>query len=824
MKNRVSIKRAKKMGFCFGVKEALTDTEKIISENPDKNIYMFGMLVHNKDVIKRLTEKGLKIISQKDISHLTPEDIVIIRAHGIKKEIQNKLKKTGVKVYDLACIFVKKSRDILEQKQKQGFKIIFIGDENHPEVKGIISYGDNTEIISGYKEIKNYKFENDKKYYILEQTTLNNIEFKKIKKYLKENKLSSNTEIGNTICGATYERQKATEELAKTVDMIFIIGGYNSSNTKKLYKIARKINNKSYHIENHEDIKKTWFENKRNLRIGITAGASTPAESIKNVEKIIEEEIMSEGTNFEEMLENYLPDTVEEGEITKGIILRKDREHGYLDIGTKGEGVVNAREIEDNEIGDEIEVMVLNVGEGIEENLRVSRRAVELKRNWSTIVEKAEAKEKVTGEITRKVKGGYIVRLFKYNCFMPGSLSQYNRDDNPVGEKVEVIIKDYEDGKRKKVILSQKEVKQKEQEEQLEKLNEGDIIEGEILHIKPYGLIVKVGALSGLIHISEIAWKRIENLEELFEVGEKVKAKILSINENKKSLKLSKKQLSENPWDTIEEKYEIGSVQKGKVVRIKKYGAFVELEEGVEGLLHISELSWSKSVSNPKKYMELGDEIEVKILDIDKEKQRIKLSLKQLKENPWDNIEEKYPIGSEQKGKIAGIKNFGLFVELEEGVDVFVHVSDLGWVDPSVKEFKKGDEVEFEITEIDKEENKIKGSVKRLIPNPLDKIFDKYSEGDVIKREIISIAPFGIFIELEDGIDGMIHISEASKDYIKDLKEKFEIGQEVEAEIIKMDKENKKIKLSIKKLEEQNETEKEKDLIEEYGTVGDEEE
>ncbi len=281
----MQIVRAKKMGFCFGVKEALKIAEEVIAEHNEKKVYMLGMLVHNAKVMENLDKKGVKIIEEEDIEKLSENDVVILRAHGVSEKTYEKLFEKKLKIYDAACIFVKKSRELLVTKEKEGYNILFVGDRNHPEVKGIVSYGRNVKIVSNMEEIKEFieKLSGKEKYFVLAQTTLNKKEFNIIKDILKEK--FPTIEIGDTICGATYERQLAIEELAKNVELVLIVGGVNSSNTRKLYNISKTINPSSYYIEKKEDIKNEWFEGKE--IIGITAGASTPEESIVEVEEYL---------------------------------------------------------------------------------------------------------------------------------------------------------------------------------------------------------------------------------------------------------------------------------------------------------------------------------------------------------------------------------------------------------------------------------------------------------------------------------------------------------------------------------------------------------
>lgn len=522
--------------------------------------------------------------------------------------------------------------------------------------------------------------------------------------------------------------------------------------------------------------------------------------------------------NFEDLLEQYLPN-IENGEVIKGCILRKDIDYGYMDIGAKGEAKVRINEINNFEIGEEIEVIVTSKAEDRDGYLKVSRLAYDLEKNWNLINENFENKNILEGIITKKVNGGYIVDIFKYKTFLPGSLSLFKDKEEVVNKKINVVIKDVKDGKIKKIIVSRKEAENRKIEEEMKNVNVGEVVKGRVKEILDFGIIVEIGNLSGLVHFSEISWKKGIKFKEKYSVGDTIEVKIIDINKSKKNLRLSIKQLTANPWDDVEEKYPVGKEIEGIVENIEKYGAFIEIEEGIEGLLHISDLSWGKKLGNIDKFIKIGDKITVKVIELDKENKKIKLGLKQLTEDPWKTASEKYLVGTIIDAKIESIQNYGLFVQLEEGIDAFVHIADIAWLNPSVKSYNKGDIVKVKIIEFDEEGKRIKAGIKQLEANPWDEIFEKYKIGDIVKRNIKEISKFGLFVEIESGIDGMIHISQASKDFIKNLEERYQIGDEVEAEIIDLDKENKKIKLSIKNLELKKKKEEEKEMIEKYGTT-----
>jgi len=532
---------------------------------------------------------------------------------------------------------------------------------------------------------------------------------------------------------------------------------------------------------------------------------------------------MSEINNFEELLENYLPEQVEKGEEVDGEIIKKDRESCYLDIkGKPLEGVVKSNEVEDNEVGDVIRVRI--IGEDSEGSyLRVSRRAIEVEENWTKLLKAKEEGTILNGKVVKKVNGGYIVEVLKHNTFMPNSLSEISpKETNAIGLKVEVLIKDIKDEKRKKILVSRKDITLREESKFFSEISVGDVFDVNVKDILEFGLSVKVDRVTGFIHISELSWAKVENISDLYKIGDSFKAKVISLDETKKSLKLSVKQLSQDPWSGAEGRYSIGSEVEGEVVKIVKFGAFVRIEEGIEGLVHISDLSWNNKKVNVENYLKLSDKVKVKVINIDEKSRKLKLGVKQLSDNPWDVIDTKYGVGKAVSGKVVETKDFGIFVELEEGVDVFVHNSDLAWKKED-KKYSIGDQVELKILSIDKENKKVKGGIKQLTKSPWELLAEEYQLGDVVTKKVTSITDFGIFIEMDYGVDGMIHISQASRDFIKKLDEKFSIGEEVTAEIIEINPEEHRVKLSIKKVELSNESKEHRELLEKYGTVGEDE-
>ncbi len=528
--------------------------------------------------------------------------------------------------------------------------------------------------------------------------------------------------------------------------------------------------------------------------------------------------------DFESMLNDYMPEegAVEKGERARGVISQMDRNYAYLDVTSARTAVrVRAEELDGYNIGDEVEVILK--GETKDNDFIIgSRQEIDRIENLEKLEKAFEAKEVVEGKIERKVKGGYIVKVLFQQAFLPNSLSEIPMNDsaNHIGEEIEVVVKDIKDDKRgKKILVSRKDITVKEETEFFEKLNIGDVLEVTVRNIMDFGISVKAGKSNGFIHISELSWGKVEKISDHYKLGDKFNAKIISLDKEKRSLKLSVKQLSEDPWSTVDTKYPVDSVVEGRVSKLVSFGAFVELEEGVEGLVHLSDFTWNKKKVNVSEYVKVGDVVKVKVIELNKEGKKLKFGIKQLSENPWDAAVEKYQEGTVVKGRIVETKPFGIFVELEAGIDAFVHQSDFSWTKNAPK-YKIGDEVELRVLNIDTVEKKIKGGIKQLEKSPWETLVENHKVGDIVERAITSITDFGLFVEMEKGVDGMIHTSQVSRNFVKDLKNEFEVGQEVRAQIIEIDSEKKRVKLSIKKVEVADEERENRELLEKYGTVG----
>ena len=827
----MEIIRAKHMGFCFGVLEAINVCNSLVEEKGRK--YILGMLVHNKQVVENMEKKGFKLVKEEELlentDNLKENDIVVVRAHGTSRKVHEKLKERKVKIYDATCVFVNKIRQEIETANEKGYNILFMGDKNHPEVKGVISFADNIQIFESLEEAMEVKIDSDKTYLLSTQTTLNKKKFEEVKKYFKEN--YQNVIIFDKICGATAVRQKAVEELAFKADIVIIVGDTKSSNTKKLYEISKKLNSESYLVENEEQLDLTIFRGKE--VIGITAGASTPEETIMNIEKKIRGTYKMPNVNenqneFLEMLEDFLPS---EEKRLKGRIEKKERNYSYLDVpGLPTTVIVKTEELEGYDVGTVVEVLKigqLDEKEKEEYYILASRKKIELEKNWERIEDSFNNGTVLEGEVTKKIKGGYLVQALFYPGFLPNSLSEIPENEEKVaGKKVQVIVKDIKhdkDKKNKKITYSVKDIKLAEQAKEFAGLEVGQTVDCVVTEVLEFGLAVDINALKGFIHISEVSWKRLDKLADAYKVGDKIKAVVVSLDEAKKNVKLSIKRLEADPWATVADEFKVGDEVDGVVTKVLPYGAFVEIKAGVEGLVHISDFSWTKKKVNVAEYVKEGEKVKVKITDLHPEDRKLKLGIKQLVANPWDSAEKDYAVDTVIKGKVVEVKPFGIFVELTDGIDAFVHSSDYNWIGEETPKFEIGNEVELKITELDLNDRKIKGSLKALRKSPWEHAMEEYKVGTTVEKKIKTVADFGLFVELTKGIDGFIPTQYASKEFIKNIRDKFNEGDVVKARVVEVNKDTQKIKLSIKEIEREEAKREEREQIEKYSVSSSEE-
>jgi small subunit ribosomal protein S1 len=532
-----------------------------------------------------------------------------------------------------------------------------------------------------------------------------------------------------------------------------------------------------------------------------------------------EQSVAAGEESFEQLFEESVR-RIKEGEVIVGTILRADPEHVLVDIGYKSEGLIATWEFADErgiariKPGDKVEVMIEET-EGDDGVVLLSKEKADRVRVWDNLARAYENDEVVEGVITGRVKGGLSVNLKSVKAFLPGSqvdLRPTRNLDRMMGETHKFKIIKFNQ-RRGNIVLSRRALLETERqslrEQTLHSLTEGMVVEGIVKNITDYGAFIDLGGIDGLLHITDMAWGRIAHPSELFQVGDQVRVQVLKFDPATERVSLGLKQTLADPWVNVGQRYPIGLRLRGKVVSLADYGAFVELEPGVEGLIHISEMSWTKRVKHPSKVVAIGDEVDVLVLDVDSTNRKISLGMKQTEPNPWSLLEEKYPPGTRVKGTVRNITNFGVFVGIEEGIDGLIHVSDLSW-NPKIRDpkelFKKGDEVETVVLKVDKENEKFSLGVKQLERNPWLDVAERHPVGSKIKGKVTSVADFGVFVEVEEGIDGLVYSSEVGRD-VENLRESFKVGDEVEALVVRVEPSEQKIALSIRAITDREQRE-----------------
>jgi small subunit ribosomal protein S1 len=519
-----------------------------------------------------------------------------------------------------------------------------------------------------------------------------------------------------------------------------------------------------------------------------------------------------EALGFKELYEQSLQN-VQLGAVVTGKVVQINADTVMVDVGWKTEGYIPAKELRDDEgnislaVGDEIEILVdRRDGDG---NLVLSRDKAAKIKVWDDVKVACEQNTAIKGTVLERVKGGLSVDI-GIPAFLPGSQVDIRpvRDlDRFVGQTLVFNVLKY-DRKRNNVVLSRRSIleyeRESEKRETLERLEEGKIVEGTIKNITDYGIFIDLGGIDGLLHVTDISWGRITRPADNFSKGDRIQVKVLSFDREKERVALGLRQLINNPWETIAERYPVGTIITGRVVNVTDYGVFVELEQGVEGLIHISEMFWTREIKHPSKVLNVSDQIHVMILEVNPGAKRISLGLKQTTQNPWETLKEKYPEGTVVKGVIRNITNFGIFVGIEDGIDGLIHMSDISWrhrVKHPSEHFKKGQEIEAMVLNIDVENEKFSLGIKQIEKNPWESLDQKYQPGTVVTGKVTNLTDFGIFIELEEGIEGLVHISELSQKRVKLSSDLFAVGDMVSAVIKNIDLKNRKIRLSIKELE-----------------------
>ena len=642
-------------GFCFGVKQAIEKTEEEIRRKAESSspgrIYTWGPLIHNKTVTDGLKEKGVSILDS--LENVKPEDVIIVRSHGETKEFFEKARARNCKIIDATCPFVKKIQQLAEKAHRKGKQVVIVGDRLHPEVKGINGWCDNSAITVNSVEDAEGVLENHNRnlFFLVAQTTIKKELLDAVIRVFETNNV--HVEVNNTICNATALRQKSCAELAEICDAMLIIGGRESSNTGKLFEISEKKCKKTFFVEKIEDL--PLHQIAKCNKIGIAAGASTPECVIKEViatmsekkEMSMEELLATEAYDLDGAMR--LPRL---NEVVNGTVHQVTENGIIVDMGCKKDGIIPKEEVTlegDQKLtdlfkaGDEIQAKVVKTddGEGV---ITLSKKKLEVNEHWNEINDALENKTTITVKVLRQVNGGVIAAYKEVSGFIP--LSQLSdkyveNADEFIGKELPVKVTRV-DLKRGRTVFSHKAILDEEKKKQIEavwnSLNVGDVVEGTVMRFTDYGAFVDLGGIDGLLHISEISWGKLKHPQEVLQIGDRVKVKILSMNEEKGKISLGLKQTTPEPWSVIEEKYQVGQVVTGKVVQIKEYGAFVELEPGLDGLVHISEVA-HKRVNDIAEELTLGQTVEAKILEIDTERKRISLSIKRTVEAPAEEAE-----------------------------------------------------------------------------------------------------------------------------------------------------------------------------------------
>lgn len=618
---------AKTAGFCFGVKRAV---DTVYKEAGKENVYTYGPIIHNEQVVSDLEKKGVSVLRTKEELEHLEKGTVIIRSHGVAKEIYDLIEKKGLTLVDATCPFVKKIHKVVQKASEEGKEIIIVGSAEHPEVEGIRGWcNGKVEIIANMEDEKEMTLSGPA--CLVSQTTFNYKKFKDLVEIISQK--GYDIEVCNTICNATEERQMEAKSIAANVDAMIVIGDKHSSNSQKLFEISNKECKNTFFVQTLKDLDLKPFESIG--KVGITAGASTPQKIIKEVHASMTEK------SFEQLLEESLV-TIHNGEVVEGTVIDVKPDEIILNIGYKADGILTRNEYSNDsanvdlttvaKVGDKMETKVLKVNDGEGQVLLTYKRLAAEKGN-KRLEEAYENKEVLKAPVAQVLDGGLSVLIDEARVFIPASLvsDSYERDLKKYeGQEIEFVISEFNPrkrrviGDRKQLLVAAKKEKQKEL---FEKIEVGMKIDGVVKNVTDFGAFIDLGGADGLLHISEMSWGRVENPKKVFNIGDKVTVLIKDIQGEK--IALSLKFPEENPWLTAEEKYKVGNVVTGKVARMTDFGAFVELESGIDALLHVSQIA-KEHIDKPSDVLSVGQEITAKVVDFKKDEKKISLSMKAL--------------------------------------------------------------------------------------------------------------------------------------------------------------------------------------------------
>ncbi|OUQ17577.1 bifunctional 4-hydroxy-3-methylbut-2-enyl diphosphate reductase/30S ribosomal protein S1 [Lachnoclostridium sp. An14] len=621
---------AKTAGFCFGVKRAV---EKVYeqTEAGDGPIYTYGPIIHNEEVVRDLEERGVRVLSTEEELEALESGVVVIRSHGVSRRVYDLLAGKNVRVVDATCPFVRKIHRIVEKQAAAGRKVVIIGNASHPEVEGIKGWGNaDTFVVDSPDQVEKLPFQEGDSVCIVSQTTFNYNKFKELVEKFSEKRYD--ILVLNTICNATQERQVEAKEVASKVDAMIVIGGKNSSNTQKLYEICKRECENTHYIQTLGDFNPECVSSVSS--VGITAGASTPNYIIEEVHTVMAE------MSFEQMLEESLK-TIRSGEVVTGKVIDVKEDEIVLNIGYKSDGIISRNEYTTDsnldlrtvvQVGEEMEAKVVKVNDG-EGQVALSYRRLQAEKGNRRLEEAFENHEVLTAKVSQVLDGGLSVNVEETRVFIPASLVSdvYERDLSKYkDQEIEFVITEF-NPRRRRIIGDRRQLlaakKAEMQKELFERIHVGDTVEGVVKNVTDFGAFIDLGGADGLLHISEMSWGRVESPKKAFKTGEKVKVLIKDINGDK--IALSLKFPETNPWVNAAEKYAAGNVVSGRVARMTDFGAFVELEPGVDALLHVSQIS-RNHVDKPSDVLSIGQEIEAQVVDFNEADKKISLSMKAL--------------------------------------------------------------------------------------------------------------------------------------------------------------------------------------------------
>ncbi|HIW58290.1 MAG TPA: bifunctional 4-hydroxy-3-methylbut-2-enyl diphosphate reductase/30S ribosomal protein S1 [Candidatus Anaerobutyricum avicola] len=624
----MEINIAKSAGFCFGVRRAV---DTVYKESGKKNVYTYGPIIHNDEVVADLERQGVGVINDSREFASLGEGTIIIRSHGVPRAIYDEIAHVGLELVDATCPFVRKIHRIVERESGEGRIIIIVGNNHHPEVEGIMGWCHTTPIvIENREQAEAIAVDADTKLSIVSQTTFNYNKFQYLVEIISEKGYDIN--VFNTICNATEERQKETRELAMRSDAMIVIGGRHSSNTQKLFEISKKECSNTFYIQTKNDLNMEDFHNIGIL--GITAGASTPNNIIKEVHESMAE------MSFDQMLEESFK-TIRNGEVVQGTIIDVKEDEIILNIGYKSDGIITRNEYSNDQnldlttvakVGDEMEAKVLKVNDG-EGQVLLTYKRLKAEKGNKRLEEAFNNKEVLKAKVAKVLDGGLSVVVEDTRVFIPASLVSDTYEKNLKkydGQEIDFVITEFNPrkrriiGDRKQLLVAEKKAKQ---EALFARIEPGMTVEGTVKNVTDFGAFIDLGGADGLLHISEMSWGRVENPKKVFTVGEQVKVLIKDIQGEK--IALSLKFPETNPWLTADEKYAVGNVVTGKVARMTDFGAFIELEPGVDALLHVSQIA-KEHIEKPSDVLKVGEEITAKVVDFKKDERKISLSIKAL--------------------------------------------------------------------------------------------------------------------------------------------------------------------------------------------------